>query len=536
MKAGRRVTVSTLALSIVIGCGSDDSSSSGGVAVVGPDGGTIVAPPAPVPPPVGGRAPDGIFVSVSRGIAGADGARSRPVKTLAEGLKLAAEKHLPLLACPEVYTESVTIPEGVSMFGYYDCSNVAWPRGTMHATIASPTSPAVSAVNVYAPARFEGFDVKAPDLTGTAAAGTPAVTSYAMVIKNSANLGLSEVVLRGGKGQDGTDAVEPAKNQELGSATGVSAGMQMPCSGGGVCTSSTTTAGKAGGTSKCKVGGAAGPGGAGGTGIFLRFGGPVVAVSETDAHGKPLVATSTTAAGGLSASLDSASIGAKGGNGAVGALGENGTWSFNESGFVPGNGTAGGNGGPGQGGGGGGGGTTWYSATYGPPATIPNNPPQYGISGAGGGAGGCGGVAGSPGSGGGASVGLLVVASKVIEITQTTITSGKGGRAGKGATGTAGLPGGNGGAGKWAGVVDARPSGVYGLAGGGGGTGGQAGMSGHGAPGPSIAFVYSGERPNINSSTTQIAAGAGGDGYPEIVTPLQTRPGVVGEGKGEHSF
>jgi hypothetical protein len=206
MNLARGGAATAIVLWIAMGCGGSEASSANGgddagvVIIPGPDGGVIVVPPAVTPPPVGGAPPDGIFVSASKGIAGADGSKTRPVKTLAEGLTLAASKHVPVIVCPETYTEQVTLADGVTMFGYFDCSNLdEWKRVTARATIASPTSPAIFAKDLVLPARLEGFVVTAPDIAGTPASG-PAASSYGMIVTSSKNLSLAEISIRAGKG------------------------------------------------------------------------------------------------------------------------------------------------------------------------------------------------------------------------------------------------------------------------------------------------------------------------------------------------
>lgn len=551
MNVGRGGALTALVLLVAIGCGGSDAASSpdqggggggnGTVVVTLPDGGTAEVP-APPPPPPPGEAVKGVFVSASKGSEGADGSKNRPVRTIGEGIKLGAQnKALPVIVCAETFNEAVKLVDGVTLYGNYDCSNLDdWKPVAQRAKIVSPTSPAVLAENVMLPAVFSGFDVQGPDIVAPGVAGTPAISSFGMMIKGSANLTVSKATLRGGRGQDGVDGAEAQPNAQLSSKIdGTSSVGQSPCSGGG-CTLQKSTGGRLGGTSQCKVGANGGPGGKGGDGIFVAFGEPQRQLSNDDANGKPLAGTpeaNMTAVGGVRADDNPNAKGGNGGSGAVGQLGAHGAWSFDGNGFVPGAGLAGTNGQPGKGGGGGGGGKSWFNLSY-QPIAPPTSGAYYGISGASGGAGGCGGIAGEPGTGGGASIGLFVVSSTSIKVADARIESAKGGRAGRGADGTAGTPGGFGGNGRHAGVgVDSRPEGTpYGLAGGNGGAGGRAGMSGHGAPGPSIALVFSGNRPEIDSNTTEIVAGPAGDGHAATTYGSQTRPALDGISKPEHSF
>lgn len=514
--------------SVLAGCGSEPSPNEGSSTGPGSEG---ALPPAPPPPPVQGIANVGIFVSSSRGLADGDGTKARPLGTLAAAIAVAKSKNLPVNACAETYTEAVTLLDGVTMYGYFDCRN-DWKRVTTHATITSSTSPAVLAENLALPSNFEGFDIAAPDIAGAAKLGTVAETSYGMIVRASKNLSIAEVTLRAGKGQDGADGAEAEENVELSSSTkGGAAESQHECavidpkthfkSCPYLVATAAYSDGSPGGVSQCKVGPNGGPGGTGGAGPIFRNGNPVQPMTTEQAYGKPLVATAETAAGGT---------GRKGADGVSGVNGTHGQWSFDQNGtFVPGNGSAGSVGAPGQGGGGGNGSMRWYfrnvDGTW--MATSAPDGVWYGATGAGGGAGGCGGVPGESGRGGGASIGLLVVTSETITLEKSRIESGKGGRAGRGAVGTAGLPGSSGGP-----IDGASYSGKSGAD---GGNGGPAGMSGHGAPGPSIGLAFKGSRPAVKDGV-EIVPGSAGDGIGITSQGTQTLPAVTGEAKAEYGF
>ena len=541
--------LTALVLLVAIGCGGSDAppnqgggggGGGGGVIVTLPDGGTIEAP-APPPPTLPGATPlAGVFVSSSKGTEGADGAMTRPVKTLDAAMQLARERKEPVIACAEVYSEAVTLRDGVTMYGYFDCSNIAqWKRVDAKAKIVSPTSPAVLAGNMVLPTAFAGFEIEAPDIPGTATGGA-AVSSYGMIIRSSMNLTISEVSIRAGKGQDGVDGVEPAAgNAELStSADGVESGIQHECNvtsdGIAQCLTATFVLGSAGGTSKCKVGVNGGRGGKGGNAPLSRNGQYAQTVS-----GLPDPASAVTAAGGT-VGVIGLNPGTDGHPGDPGPNGAHGQWSFGATGFVAGNGTAGGIGLPGQGGGGGAGTNgLWHDFSFSGIPPVETGPRKYaagdlpktetwlGATGAGGGAGGCGGIAGTPGTGGGASIGLFIWQSTKIDIKDSRIFGAKGGRGGKGSLGTLGTPGRNGGA--------ANPSHrLHGAAGGKGGDGGAAGLSGHGDPGPSIALAFSGARPSTVG--VELVAGVPGDGAAALTRGTQTLPAVVGAAKAEHQF
>ncbi|MBX3212702.1 MAG: hypothetical protein KF850_11760 [Labilithrix sp.] len=556
MNFTRGGALTALGLLIVAGCGGSDASPLADgpddrerVVVDLPDGGKVESPPPPTPTPVGGEPPpEGVFVSASKGAPGNDGSPLRPLSTLADGIALAKQKRAMVIACAETYPEHVTMGDGVTMFGYFDCSDLGkWKRVKTRSVIASPTSPAVLVEGMTLITRFEGFEALGPDLTAPGSPDVAAETSYGMIIRGSSNLWMDEVTLRGGRGQDGVDGVEPAPNRELSNAVnGVDAVLQgTPCNPQAHnCFTQTRTAGGLPGTSRCAVGPAGGAGGAGGMGPFLRADGSPRLQSPLNAEstGKPAPKNTPYAVGGAGgANIDAStnttftSVGGGGTPGATGTVGGNGSWTVNGNGVVPGNGTDGSNGDPGQGGGGGGGGRNWYSESY-----VPVTPPSgmaHGLAGAGGGAGGCGGSAGTAGTGGGGSVALFVVSSTSIKVANSRLEPGKGGRAGVGAIGTPGLAGGSGGRGRRVDVInDLRPAGAYGLAGGAGGRGGAAGMSGNGSAGPAIGLLYNGSRVAINQETTGIFAGEAGDGVPAATSGGKTRPATEGVAKQEHSF
>ena len=541
MNIGRSGALTALALLVVLGCGGSDAKvDEGGGGTDGPQGEPSSSggpQPPPEVAPVGGTPVDGVFVSASKGIDDGDASPNRPVKTLARAVSMAATSGLPVIACAETYPEALTIPDGIRMYGYFDCSESTWKRRANRAKIVSPTIPAVLVQNSVRSAYFEGFDVIAPDAPA-AAPGSPAASSYGMIIRHTKNFHIADVSITAGAGQNATDGTEGAPNVELSTSTkGQWKERQRICSEGAVpCAVVVKISGAAGGASQCKVGPSGGPGGQGGDGPVTANRANRYILTDQEKSGKPFGAgTALTAKGAAPMGDLAATKGSNGAQGAVGKAGSNGVWAFTEAGFVPGNGTPGENGAPGQGGGGGPGtGLMW--SEYNDPVDTPSDPVMWGAVGAGGGAGGCGGVAGTAGAGGGASVGLFVVASESITIDNSRIAGKSGGRGGKGTLGTIGLPGSPGGPGRYfgPGPNETRLDGLYGGEGGRGGDGGAAGLSGHGAPGPSIALVYNGERPVVRG--VELVSGTGGLGSPVLARGQQSLPATVGDAKEEHSF
>ena len=470
------------------------------------------------PPPVGSDAPEGIFV-MSKGDDNGSGTATNPLKTLAKAFAVAKDRGLRVIACAEKFDESLTLVDGVSAAGYYDCASTPWKRVAARAVVQSKTSPAAVARNITLPTRLEGFEIVAPDLDG-APATDEAGSSIALYVVDSKGLVVSESLLHGGKGAPGTDGEDGPGNTHPTSNKGAN-GVERATSDT-LCNPSLSNCdtrkviGPAAATSACTVG-ASGAGGAGGDGTWYNQLTPIL-VQPATWNGKPVTATVDTAAGG--------GPGMAGTTGAVGADGQDGAtgaWSFADKGFVRGNGKAGTDGAPGKGGGGGGG-SMYYLATQALPPTIEDY--ARSSTGGSGGGGGCGGLISKPGFGGGASVGALVFASEV-RFEKTRIETSAGGRAGRGFFGGFGTTGASGG-------LAATLSGK----GGDGGQGGSAGFSGHGAPGPSIALAFSGAKPTVDQ--VDLAPGPAGIGWPQEQKPdgarVKVLPGVVGESKAEHAI
>jgi len=502
--------------------------------------------PAPTPPPqdpatnatppVTGAPLVGVFVSSSHGRDEASGnSSSEALKTLAAAIQKAKERRQRVLACAETYTESVVLADGVSMFGSFDCSTVdAWRPSNARARVNAPTSPALVATGITQETRLDGFEIAAPsfDLEEPSDA---ARSSIGAAIRGATGLTIASSILRAGAGGRGKDGAEGKANAELrsaaqtagGAAVGPGSSDRCPFLLG--CGGETAWGGAGGGTSMCATGAAGGPGGRGGDGQFLGGGGLCAA---TDVRGQPYVATSVTAGGSIGYCQEVNAGGprqlvygggSRGTAGADGPDGANGAWTFSATReFVPGQGSAGKDGSPGQGGGGGGAASFNKNCA----ALCPNGPrdPKYQWSGAGGGggAGGCAGLAGAPGSGGGASIGAIVIDSQ-LSVIGTRIESAAGGAAGKGSLGSAGLVGADGG-------NYATDAGY----GGSGGNGGAGGLSGHGAPGPSIALAYAGTRPRLEESP--LVPGPGGAGQAALAKSGHALAAVEGASLPEHKL
>ena len=502
---------------VLVGCAHSDSA----------------APPDDEPvngnPTVDAAAAVAVYVSSSLGTDGANGTITHPVHTLAAAIALAKAQNLPVHACAEGYTEAVTLADGVSMYGYLDCKH-DWLQGTINATIAAPTSPAVIASSITLPTRFAGFDVRAPDFDASTSANAPASASIAVSVRDSTNLTFTSVLAHAGKGAQGADGTAALANTAAYGPGLPSFDQFDPCAGIPkplFCTNSAfvpTASASAGGTVACTIG-TGNPGGATGAPRIYRNGSVVTSIAKSIA-GAPGAGPSA-GAGGIVVS-GAGRDGMPGGPGAAGIDGANGQWLLTAEGYAVGNGVAGTAGVAGSGGGGGAAADILFTAT-GVPDTVATAGYMETAIAASGGAGGCAGQAGTPGTGGGASIAALVVRSTVT-FEQGRLESSAGGRAGRGALGSAGTGGEPAGAGFTRGAV------LISGGGGKGGDGGRGGVSGHGAPGPSIALAYTGARPSLTQ--TNLAPGKAGEGQPALTGLAGTGslPAATGVSEAEHQI
>ncbi|MBX3201028.1 MAG: hypothetical protein KF894_23005, partial [Labilithrix sp.] len=338
----------------------------------------------PAPPVDGAPRPDeiteafGVFVASGAPSPG-DGTRARPFPTLAAGLQQARLASKRVYVCEGKFAESVTLERGIPMIGGYDCATWARKDGA-RTRIDAPSSPALRAVDILIPTRFDGFEVHAPD-------GTEAdPTSIGLLAKGSPGVIIASSTIVAGRGKDGArgaDAVQlklgPVPNGHASRAEAISQG---PLS---------RRNGQPGGTPMC-IGPsgpipelAGDPGGTGGMSSAFRCGGddvvniryawidmvPGTVFTPSNRDGRP---------------------------GAAGADGASATsWGvLSAEGFAPADGARGADGAPGKGGRAGDGGRSPTRA-----CTSANfHQIWWGPTGPGGGAGGCPGLAGDQGRGG----------------------------------------------------------------------------------------------------------------------------------------
>ncbi len=435
---------------------------------------------------------EGIFVSSSLGSSTGDGSRAHPVVSLDAALSTAKAAHKRVYACAETYSEQIHLQEGVSVFGYFTCSQ-AWVIGQAHAVVKAPASPAAVASNIVLATRVEAVDIVSPDFVDKSQ------SSIALIASGSPGLTVTHATIHagtGGKGDDGVDGIQltdsgTAKNGGNTRADGAGTSMDW--------LADIYANPPAYGTNAClgESGHVPGPGGAGGNGGAFQSqnfnGWNWISDGQMASAGSPTAPTTQTAQGGALGGY----AGASGSPGADGVDGVPGVaiGALSVAGYTAAGGSAGTSGAPGQGGGGSGGNALTY---------LDYSPASYqglygwGEAGPSGGAGGCPGLAGSPGAGGGASIAVLAIQSAMTFDT-VKIESSVGGIGGSAGLGSVPTSGGTGGA----------PV-LHTTGAGNGGAGGHSGVSGNGTGGPSIGIAWQGANPQLLAST--VAQGAGGSG------------------------
>lgn len=515
-----------LALSAVVllHCGSDTAAPPAANKKVGADGGPAVDLPPPPPEPEncdGTQLPSanpctiheayGVFVSAKGSDAG-DGTRARPLQHISTAIAGAAASGRRVYACAETYDEVLTLGDGISVFGYFDCQG-EWKVGGARAVVAPKTGDvAALAKGIAKPTRIEALEIRGRDAT------EPSQSSIGLKAEDAGGLSFVNARIAAGKGMKGKDGAAPIQLVQTGSIDGKASVGAANCavSADQVTCEAVRRSSPAGGTSRC-VGAAGMDGGAGGAGghsgrfsyrtrqagdpfgiCLTPAGSPprqcyLLDIGDTVTSGGSQPATAQTAAGGLAQATPAAA----GTPGASGADGSVGVWKLTSEGFLPGDGTDGTSGAPGQGGGGGAGEALDYPGT---------SVAYWGGTGSGGGAGGCPGLAGKAGTGGGASIAVIAVRSPMRFDAKSEIVASAGGKGGAGRAPSAATAGGAPGA--WPASMPVECRGAA------GGAGGEGGVSGHGASGPSIGIAWKDAKPTFEKtpSVAEPAPGQPADG------------------------
>jgi len=428
-----------------------------------------------------------------------------PMATIANAIQQTNSTRAAVYLSQGTYNGSVTLTDGVSLFGGYDATD-NWSRAANHTTtlIGQSGLAAMTASGINQSTIVDRFTVVAGDGNGN---GGNSTAIY--VFDSGANLEIRNSIIIGGDGARGND----------GSSGSIGASGGNASSGGNGCDGCSGNGSRgAGGSSSCGAqGGAGGYGGydnGSGTSGFSGAGGSRAGSAGSGGGGAAVCNSSLCSGCAGRKNGQNGTSGSNGSSGATGQAGSRGNGAGNVSqnrwlgsrGSTGGAGTAGGGGG--GGGAGGGGADDCYINIF---ACISDGNPcnrDRGGGGGGGGAGGCGGTGGTGGYGGGGSFGIFLRNSSAT-LVNNSITAGNGGNGGNGGLGgTGGTPGaGAAGGGK------ADGSGA-GAQGGDGGNGGRGGRGGGGGGGVSYGIYRSNSNAAILTNNLYVtgSGGAGGTG------------------------
>lgn len=447
-----------------------------------------------------------------------------------------------------VYSESVTLAAGISVYGGYAPRFPSRDSTTFLTMLvaAPPTGAKPGAVNAIGlnsgtpgSVIFDGIEVFASDANGSGEA------SYGFYLYDSDDdVTLSNNVIYAGTGGDGSDgsAGIDGANGPAGSAGSNALDLLVTYSVAvGACTIAQHAAGAVGGSANYGGTDASGGNGGGRTcpvydsvttmatippdiseyGTTGHNGGGLGGAAGQDVWQQQLSCTGYAVFGEM--------VGGDGGNGSSGVDGTSGTGVNDSSGTVVTGlwsaavAASGGDGAHGSGGGGGGSGAG--AAVHASCASVGFEGDNLGSTGGGGGAGGQAGTGGVGGESGGASVGIFVAYSvlpaSLPTLSGNSIYGGRGGDGGRGGSGGKGGIGGSGGAGG-TGVTSyvSTPDPVFPSysagSGGNGGNGGHGGGGGGGAGGPAYGIYLSNygvlDASAWKTGNTFTQAGVGGQG------------------------
>jgi hypothetical protein len=434
----------------------------------------------------------GVFAK-SGAAAGGTGSMASPVATLVAAVDAAVtQKKRHVYVCVGAFTEAVTVPAGITLYGGLDCEN-GWAVTEGKTTLKGMADQIpLTLAGGAGQTRVESFEVVAVD------AALPGGSSIAALAQDGSTVHFENTKLTAGNAQKGAD--------------GASSGMPVPTapsmSQGGktACDSTSTNVGGDQNVNECmpyedeavpenSIGGLGGFG-------FVPNG---TAGLAGDASPKP--GTPKGEGGASQTACLNGGDGKAGADGADGAPGEPGVGPGSldaVAGWVGASGGDGKKGKPGQGGGGGGG----QAGKSGSPACA-------GASGGAGGAGGCGGWGGTGGKAGGSSIALVSI-NATITMVNVVLSTGKAGDGGTGGVNQVGASGGAGGVGGLGKIVNGTSL-AAGCKGGAGGVGGRGGPGGGGAGGHSLGVAFMGQGPTVDNVTFPMmmsnfgAGGLGGD-------------------------
>ncbi|WP_437648889.1 hypothetical protein [Sorangium sp. So ce362] len=444
-----------------------------------------------------------MFVSEA-GVDGADGTKQEPLKSISEAIGRVVDSENPrVYVCIGTYTEAVTVPAGVTIYGRLDC-DANWTRvdeeGAETVLTAEPGTVPLKISAAGGSVRIEDLHVKAEkfDPQDVAMRGTSSIATIA----EGGSITLVRCTL------EADDAAPGATGAPADPPDSAMAG--KPGNAGNAACTGVVVAPNASPRKECRTGDSSeeSRGGLGGNG--------------SDSQGLPGSNGTPNGIANAGARLANGDCGGggmgKAGDPGVPGLGATGTGTISSAGYEGAPGEPGQLGKPGQGGGGGAGGKgegacTGASAEFG------------GASGGSGGTGGCGGNGGNGGGAGGSSIALLSI-DAALTFQDVRLIARAGGHGVAGASGQLGGSGADGGPGGM-GIAN-RPLSA-GCAGGTGGDGGQGGKGGGGLGGHSIGIAFRGTPPpTVGVEIDHGAAGDGGEGH-DSDAKYDGKPGVAAD-------
>jgi hypothetical protein len=382
--------------------------------------------------------------------------------------------------------DTLALRDGVNVYG--GCLPRSQSRPEYFSAVTAPDGgrPVASASAINGGTILQGFQLNA-----SAAAGTNAATSVALLVKDSSRLSVLDTEVVANRAAQGTLGSKGGDGATGGNGSGRDGGTVGSCSNtrggtGSVKREVSVDNGAFSFTCKpsCSSNSCAGFSGSSGSTGFFAGGGTRGGDNCTECP------------------RSRGDKGNRGGDGRHASCGGRGIPSTNLAGsfsgdnWVPSAGGSGSSGG--DGGGGGGGGAGGYKAG----SCFWVKTQDYGNTGGGGGAGGCRGGVGSGGQQGGASFALLALRSTVA-LTRSELVAGTGGIGGNGGPGGRGGRGGSGAGGA------SNEDGGYGGDGGTGGAGGASGGSAGGNGGPAVGAALVGGS-TINASALVYYPGQSG--------------------------
>jgi len=447
----------------------------------------------------------------------ASGAPYDPVSTINQALTLAGGGKDHIYVAAGGYNESVTLVDGISIFGGYSPDG-KWVRNLgQYKTTISWSSGTNSVRTVIA----EGIDAARTVLDGVEVlSGTnanPSGSSYAIWVKDSNSaLEIVNVSAVGGNGGGGNGGGPGGPGGDGGVGTKGDASSENNGGITGTCTDCPTGFG-----SSCDEEATyGGPGGPGAPASCGNNGGGAGGKGSCDSgNASAKGENSPGGAAGGPASTGGGNGGSPGGGGAPGGDGGGGNASGGVSGSGFWSGVEGGNGGNGASGVGGGGGSGGGGSDNGFGSCA-----SWGGGGGGGGSGGCGGGGAFGGKSGGGSFGLFLfnASPKLVRSGFGHKSGGNGGNGGQGGGGGFGKDGGGGGDG----CFDAGNGGKGGK----GGDGGRGGHGGGGAGGAAYGLYAVGNSdPSCENLTFSPVSSGGTGGIGGQGPGNQGSPGAFGD-------